>query len=136
MPLGEWAGFIVLGAAFGLALLVTANPHGSALPKWFPRAKNAELTHALYGASIGLLGVVFVELAGRVLGVLYVLLGELAAAALVLLWTLIVTGLALSGSEGQDRRRIFRAHATMVVVLLGLVIVGIVLGRLSVFRSL
>jgi len=135
-PLVQWVGFVILGAAFGLALFVTAKPQGAALPKWLPRAKNTELSHFLYGGGVGLVGVVFVQLGGRVLGVMYVLLGEWAAAVLVLLWTLLVTGLALMGSEGIDRKRVRDAHLKVIGVLTLFLVIGVVLGRLSVLRGL
>lgn len=135
-PIGQWVGFVILGAAFGLALFVTAKPQGMALPTWFPRAKGVELSHLLYGAAVGLAGVVFVQLSIQVFGILFVMLGEWAAAALVVLWTLLVTGLALVGREGAERTRARDAHLKVIGVLALFLVIGVVLGRLSVFRSL
>jgi hypothetical protein len=135
-PVAEWIGFLVLGGAFGLALGVTAQPQFSALPEWFPRLPSQDLTHLLYGAVVGLGGVVFVTLFSRVLGILFATLGEGGAAALVALWLLVVLGASLVGSEGAARRRIAAAHAKTLGGLFALLLLGIAVGRLAAFKSL
>jgi hypothetical protein len=130
-----WLGFAVLGGAFGLALQVVATPQGSALPAWLPRARIEEVTHALYGVAVGVLGALFVSLFGGVLGILYDKLGDLGAAVLVALWCGLVTWAAVAGSEGKQRERILRAHAKTLGALFALVLVAVSVGRMVVFRD-